>query len=129
MRIELKNIGDKERHTFTGEFGRFGEKPAYKSPIPDVTVLLLHVKDETGNIVTDHLWFNYTKGFRECDLRFGDIVQFDARVKEYEKGYKGYRDFEDDEFLPPVTIDYKLSHPTKIKVIERADNPFVCEPS
>lgn len=121
MREELKNIGEEVRHTFTGEFARFGEKKAYKSPIPDVTVLLVNVKDEKGNIVTDHLWFNYTKGFKACDLQIGDVVQFDARVKEYEKGYKGYRDWDYDEFLPPVSLDYKLSHPTKISVISRAE--------
>lgn len=127
MRTDLKNIGETDRHTFTGRFARFGEKRAYKSPIPDVTVLLLEVKDTDGNMVADHLWFNYTKGFKDCNLAIGDIVQFDARVKEYEKGYKGHR--YDDEFFHPVSIDYKLSHPTKISVIEHADNPFVCEPS
>ena len=115
-------MGDKERHTFTGEFARFGEKPAYKGHIPDITVLLLNVKDADGNVVTDHLWFNYTKGFAACDLKEGDIVRFDARVKEYEKGYKGYKTWADDEFLPPVSTDYKLANPTKISVVERSDS-------
>lgn len=126
MRSKLQNIGEKERHTFTGEFERFGQKPAYKGSIPDVTVLLLNVKDKDGNIVTDHLWFNYTNGFRACDLKAGDIVQFDARVKAYEKGYKGYRDIE-AEIMHPVSWDYKLSYPTNITVIERVDNSFVSE--
>lgn len=119
MRNELQKLGEKERHTFTGQFERFGQKPAYKGPIPDITILLLNVKDESGTVVTDHLWFKYTKGFEACDLKVGDIVKFDARVKEYEKGYKGYRDIE-AEIMHPVSRDYKLSYPTNITVIERA---------
>lgn len=121
MRTELKKIGADERHTYTGEFVRFGEKKPYKGHIPDVTVLLANIKDLDGNIVTDHLWFNLTKSFQKCDLKEHDIVQFDARVAEYEKGYKGYRDW-DDYYFPPVSVDYKLSHPTKVSVIGRSDN-------
>jgi len=43
------------------------------------------------------------------------MIQFDARVKSYIKGYRGYRD---DIYDKPLSIDYKLSHPTKIKKIE-----------
>lgn len=119
MRTDLKNIGETDRHTFTGRFERFGKKRAYKSPIPAVTVLLLDVKDAGGNIVADHLWLNYTKGFEACDLCVGDIVQFNARVRVYEKGYKGHR--YENEFFHPISIDYKLSHPTKISVVEHAE--------
>ena len=42
-------------------------------------------------IVTDHLWFDLTKGFESADLLPGDVVEFCARVSIYEKGYKGYR--------------------------------------
>lgn len=41
-------------------------------------------------------------------------MQFDARVKEYEKGYVNYRQGIDER-----TVDYRLSHPTKIKKLDK----------
>lgn len=67
-----------------------------------------------GKIVTDHLWFDLTKGFESADLLPGDVVEFCARVSIYEKGYKGYRN---DVFDRPIEKDYRLSRPTKIKKI------------
>ena len=67
-----------------------------------------------GKIVTDHLWFDLTKGFETADLLPGDVVEFCARVSIYEKGYKGYRN---DVFDRPIEKDYRLSRPTKIKKI------------
>lgn len=115
MRKELKSIGTKDRHTFVAEFSRFGKKSAFKGE-PLTTLLFINVTDTNGNKVTDHLWFTMTKGFQKCDLQEGDVVQFDARVAQYEKGYKGYR----YDFAIDTPVDYKLSYPTKIKVIEKA---------
>ena len=64
-------------------------------------------------MITDHLWFNNTKAFQAVNLEAGDVVEFDARVKPYEKGYKGRREYVDK----PITIDYKLSWPTKVEKI------------
>ena len=107
MRTELKKI-NKIRTTFTGTFERFGTKSGYHGP--ETTVLIKGVKDSNGKIVADHLWFNYTKGFEDANLSEGDTVQFDARVKMYEKGYKGRREDVDSY----IEDDYKLSFPTKI---------------
>jgi hypothetical protein len=74
--------------------------------------LLKDVKDAaTGVIMTDHLWFNLTKGFAALGpLEPGAIVEFDARVKPYQKGCVNWRQGIDERM-----IDYKLSHPTKIR--------------
>lgn len=96
MRKELKMIGSKDRHIFTAE-----------------TILLQDVL-LNGKVVTDHLWFDLTKGFKSADLSPGDVVEFCARVSVYEKGYKGYRN---DVFDRPIEKDYRLSRPTKIKKI------------
>lgn len=115
-RVELKKMVE-QRMRFKGTFVRMGCKPAYRGPeLP--TVLLQNITHlETGQIVTDHLWFNYTEGFKAiAPLTAGDVIEFDARVKPYEKGYKGRR----EDVYKPVTWDYKLSHPTKIcKVVEK----------
>ena len=111
MRKDLRNIGSQDRYIYTGTFERFGIKNGYKGPI--TTVLLLNVCDKDGNVVTDHLWFNKTKGFAKVDLQQGDRVSFEARVDSYVKGYQGYR----EDVYSDISIDYKLSYPTKIQKI------------
>ena len=62
--------------------------------------------------MTDHLWFNYTKGFEALGkLEEGDLIQFDGRCKEYTKGYAGNR----RGVKKSRKVDYKISHPTKVK--------------
>lgn len=121
MRDNLQKINEK-RTKFTGVFVRYGTKPRYHvtfcSGTQDPTILLRDIK-KSGKIITDHLWFNLTKQFNTLGkLHEGDVIEFYARVKQYVKGYKGRRD--DDEFEEqehPIELDYKLSHPTKIKVM------------
>lgn len=115
MRNELRNIGSNERYTFSALFVRFGMKNGYVGPIE--TVLLSNVCDEAGNLITDHLWFNKTKGFAKLDLIKDDIVSFNARVSSYQKGYKGYN-FE-KRLNCPIENDYKLSYPTHIQILKR----------
>ncbi|MCX7008757.1 MAG: hypothetical protein NTY53_16165 [Kiritimatiellaeota bacterium] len=64
--------------------------------------------------MADHLWFRATKGFLEVSLKEGDEVSFKARVKPYLKGYVPLVG-EDGQLK-----DWKLSNPTKIKVLKRA---------
>lgn len=86
---------------------KFGTKRGYKHKEP--TVLLYNINDKDGKFIADHLWFNYTKLFKQLwekeNLHTGNIIEFSARIKLYTKGY------EKDEF------DYKLSFPTKLKII------------
>ena len=66
----------------------------------------------TGQVVADHVWFSYKKGFEQVRLSEGVRVEFEARVKEYKKGYVN----------PALgrkrkTSDFKLSHPTRIRLV------------
>ena len=114
FRSKLKNLGADVRHTFTGVFVRDGFKNGFYGATP--TVLLKDIRlSGQKKVLSDHLWFNKTKGFASLDLKEGDKIQFDARVSEYIKGYFG-----DDISIMldrPQKVDYKLSHPTKIKKI------------
>ena len=101
---EIKNV----RATFTAEFVRYGTKSGYVSNIE--TLLFKNVKDLEGKLLTDHIWFTTNKSFDKLKLNVGECIKFDARVKNYEKGYKGYRE---DVYIP-IAQDFKLSHPTKI---------------
>jgi hypothetical protein len=111
-----KALGDKEgkRDLYTGEFVRTGSKPGYISGVH--TVLLKDITDDTGQIVTDHQWFNMTKGFEQADLKLGDFVEFRATVKKYIKGYKGRREY---IFYKPTKADHMLSRPTNIRKLDK----------
>lgn len=116
MRTNLKKL-DNCRMKFTGTFERYGQKTNFKG-YPEKTVLLLAIKDPSGKTVTDHIWFSLTKGLQSLgDLQEGHVIEFHARVREYVKGYKGYR--EDVMFENPPRTDYKLSHPTKFRLMSR----------
>ena len=110
------------RATFSGVVERYGIKNSYGHP--KQTLLLKDIKDGSGRVVTEHLWFNLTKGFARLGLQAGDAVKFDARVKLYIKGYRGYRD---DVFDKPIETDYKLSHPTNLRKVsaKAAPNPQI----
>ena len=109
MREELRTIGSKGRHVFTATFVRFGFRNGYIGPVK--TILLQDVTLDS-KIVSDHLWFDLTKGFSGANLSPCDVVEFCARVSAYEKGYKGHKD---DVLNRPIERDYRLSRPTKLK--------------
>jgi hypothetical protein len=103
------------RETFCGTVVRFGSKANFKG-YPQPTLLIKEIKETaTGKFLADHLWFTVGKRLAELYLQADDIIQFDARVTPYEKGYKGYRDDVD----APISIDYRLSFPTNIKKINK----------
>jgi hypothetical protein len=114
MRKELAQI-NRQRKTFTSIFEKYGSKINWHG-FPEKTILLINIQDSNGKIIADHIWFKMTKGFEKLgELKEGDSVMFDARVKEYYKGYKGYR--EELQYEKPIEKDYKLNFPTKIKRI------------
>lgn len=108
MRSELKERSG-ERTVFRGTFEKFGQKRGWRRPV--TTVLLVNILDSDGNPISDHLWFNLTKGFAALNLQQGDIVEFQGRVVPYVKGYFGWR----DDVYRPISTDYKLSRPTRIR--------------
>ncbi len=107
VREKLLQLGSQKRYNFTAEYARCGYKVTYRRGLDRdklaPTIMFKNVKIN-NNLVTDHLWFNYTKGFAELGkLIVGDVISFNARVASYEKlGHK---------------IDYKLERPTKVKLV------------
>ena len=111
MRKGLEKVNG-SRIKFIGIFERYGSKTNFKG-YPEKTILFKDVKNNS-TVITDHIWFNMTKGFETLGkLKQGDIVEFYARVKKYYKGYAGFK--EEIQWENPIEVDYKLSHPTKIK--------------
>lgn len=101
------------RGAYHGVFVRFGVKSGWRGRT-DHTLLLKDIIDSNGQPICDHLWFNLTKAFAALNLQTGDVVYFDARVRDYVKGYRGYRD---DVWDVPVELDYKLSFPTRVSKV------------
>jgi hypothetical protein len=98
----------------TAVFSRNGTRTAKTRTYQ--TVLLLNIRDaDTGELLTDHLWFNAGNIWKKAGLRSDDTVRFEARVIEYRTGYWGpskLRRLED-----PPRADYKLTPPRNLKVI------------
>ena len=95
-----------------------GKKKNFKGYSED-TILLQEIIDVADNQpVADHVWFTFSKTFEDAAIREGDIITFDARIKRYTKGYvnKALN-------LKKRTTDFKLSHPTNVKVVERKIRP------
>src|SRR5688572_26910952 len=102
-----------ERKRFRGVFNRFGKKVNYKG-YSEMTVLLTHIIDtENNEVVADHAWFSYTKGFEDAKITEGVLVEFNARVKSYKKGY-----INKQAGMTQKKSDYKLSHPTHVRVVK-----------
>jgi len=109
VRIALKKIND-QRTRFRGTYERAGSKANWHGYSTE-TILLKNIIDEEGNVLTDHLWFNYTKSFEDLGaLQRGDVIEFEARVTRYTKGYVNRRAKINDQ-----KSDFKLSRPTKVR--------------
>ncbi len=107
-RPELAKINGK-RERFTGTVDSLGTKRGWQGRTLE-TVMLKDIKDASGKIVADHLWFNLTQGLRQAGCIVGVTLQFDARVEGYESGYFGHR----EDVYKPGGLSHKLSRPTKI---------------
>jgi fructose-1,6-bisphosphatase len=106
-----------KRKKFIATFVRLGKKTSFKG-YSEETILLKNITDsETGQMVTDHCWFSFTKGFEKISLTEGTRIEFEARVKEYRKGYvnRAYN-------INNSKTDFKLSHPTRIKKLTSANS-------
>ena len=111
MRTTLKKL-EQVRKKFRGVFQREGKKTNWHG-YAEPTILLRSITDEAGKVVTDHLWFSKTKTFDALGkLEQGDVVEFEARITPYRKGYVN-RHIKIDQ----SSTDYKLSRPTKLRIV------------
>lgn len=115
-RTALQKLGTDQRFHFYGEFKKYGFKYTdyyKKHAVP--TILLLNIKllsNDNTIFITDHLWFNLTKGFKQLGLlHVGDKISFNGRVDSYTKGYLR------------TDKDYDIVRPTKIKLEEQIVRP------
>jgi hypothetical protein len=101
-----------QRLTFTGTFAGYGCRPHYGNVYLQ-TVLLQDVTTADGAPATDHVWMYCGERFGALDLRRGDKLTFQARVRPYHKGQIYCRK---NGRLKRVKsyLDFTLSYPTRI---------------
>jgi hypothetical protein len=103
--------------TVVATFARVGTKRVGSRHHP--TVLVVDVFDkETGQPLTDHLWFNQGRLWRNARLLPGDLISFTARVIEYRTGYWGPNRVR--RVLEPARSDFRLTPPTDLVLVWRA---------
>lgn len=114
MRSELEKL-DGERKRFRATVEEFGTG---RGPKRTETILLVDVRrtDEPDTVVADHVWFKKTAAFGGIAL--GDVIEFDAEVEPYEKGYQNFRLGIDE-----TTTDYRLSKPANVQVVTKGARP------
>jgi hypothetical protein len=99
------------RKKFRAHFSKIGKKVNYKG-YSEETLLLTNVTDaDTNEPVADHVWFTYSKAFEKVMAHAGSWITFEARVKEYTKGYVNR-----SMGLNKKRKDLKLSHPTNVMI-------------
>ena len=114
MRKELKKI-DGQRDLFIAKYVRDGSKSAFKGAALPTILLKDVIRVSDKKLMCDHIWLNKTKALATLDLSVGLEVEFVARVKKYSKGYQGRK----EEVVKEAKQDFKLSHPTQIRVVEK----------
>lgn len=91
---------------------RFGKKINYNG-YSEETILLKKIEDvASAEIVADHLWFTFSLAFQKAKITEGCTIEFDARVKDYTKGYVNKK-----IGINNRKKDFKLSNPSKIVVL------------
>lgn len=76
------------------------------------TVMIKNIKlANKKTVICDHVWINSSKHLKEAKI--GDVVQFEASVSKYVKGYKG----EKNGINRPIKIDYNINKFSHVKVI------------
>ena len=122
-RKDLKNIGDENRNRFQATVSRFGTKNGWRGRMLP-TVLLINITYD-NKIVADHIWINKTKTFDDANIEVGDIIEFEARVKEYIKGYFGYDFIKQLEH--PAQKDFTLERLTRFRIITKHSKTNICD--
>lgn len=109
MRHALQPFAGK-RMRFRGIFVCYGERRTWRG-VDKRTLLLREIVELRSNtMMAYHLWFALTKGFKKVGaLQVGDRLEFNARVWTYPEQYGGY---------DVLARRYKLSHPTKIVLVQ-----------
>lgn len=110
MRKRLKAYANQTK-TFCGTVARLGKDSS--SPNGYQTLLLKRIKTD-GRCVADHLWFDLDP-FWKLHVCAGDMVEFEATVTPYAKGYL----VDGNELIADLVqeLDYGLDNLTDTRLV------------
>lgn len=107
---EVLHFLEGKRLKFQGVVKRIGTRSSFKGPDLETILVKNITLADRDTVICDHVWL--TKRKRLAEVKAGDIIQFEARVGKYLKGYKGHR----FDVYKPTQIDYRLDRPSKVEV-------------
>ena len=111
MRKELaKREG--QRGAFRATFQRKGHRTNRFGTMQ--TALFVDLRDESGAVVADHLWFIFGDRMRTLRLQPGDQVRFVATVAPY---FKRAHDFDWNDGDVEFEKDYRLLYPSNMRLL------------
>lgn len=116
MRKELKTFLD-QKVQLTGTLDRYGMKSEYIGG-NTVTILMkdITLTNQNGHTIRlDHAWLKAGKTLAKLNAPAGSMLNMNAHVKEYVKGYVG-RDREIGVYTDNRTVDYGIQRASAIKV-------------
>ncbi len=117
MRNNLRQLKG-QRTRFCGRFKRYGVQPKLVLP-PERTFVLEDIQTAAGVILADHLWFSLNQSFASLgELQEGQVIEFDARVTEYEKRLFQGKPERRMARSGSGGTDYRLSYPTNIRIVQ-----------
>ena len=90
MRRKMEKYKDGEKHRFTGAVERFGSFIDKESGKLKKSVLLMDIRDEKGNLCTQHAWVTVDKRLEQAGLLEGVKYSFQAKVGTYKRGRESY---------------------------------------
>lgn len=119
MRNELRAY-EGQRMVFTGVVCRIGSRRPFRGSRKKLsTILLRDVKNEEGEIITDHIWLDLTPPFVVVHPRYGDIIKFTGVVESYVRGISSIHNFYN---TGKMSLDYTIHHINDISVIDKLSN-------
>lgn len=86
MRYKLEQYRGKEKHRFTAEMVKYGSFINKSTGKSHNTILFVNVKNEDGEILTDHAWVKEDSYIKNVKLEKGKIYSFEAGVGMYNRG-------------------------------------------
>jgi hypothetical protein len=110
MRKDLRDWSGRRHRRFQAVFERYGCRKCTRDGRLEFA-LFVQVRDESGQIATDHLWLEMDGRFHGLDLRPGDEVFLCAKVVKYRRRNP---EAASDPDAPPTVADYTLGEVTKI---------------
>lgn len=86
MRYKLERYRGKEKHRFTAKMVKYGSYINKTTGENHNTVLFVDIRNEEGELLTDHAWVKEDSYIKKVRLEKGKIYSFEAGIGMYNRG-------------------------------------------